>query len=97
MAGACIQCGQLIAGRADRRFCSPRCRTAAHRAARNSQDVQTPQNRGDSSALAGGVGVTEWASEGNGSRTADVTPRERRGTGPIVERHANGGDFERGR
>lgn len=27
----CHWCGTMIGGRADRKFCSPRCRTAAHR------------------------------------------------------------------
>jgi predicted NBD/HSP70 family sugar kinase len=29
---ACERCGRTIAGRADRRYCSSSCRTAAHRA-----------------------------------------------------------------
>jgi hypothetical protein len=29
---ACERCGRVIAGRADRRYCSSTCRTAAHRA-----------------------------------------------------------------
>lgn len=32
MTGTCAECGDGIDGRADRRFCSTRCRVAAHRA-----------------------------------------------------------------
>ena len=28
----CIQCGDPVTGRSDQKYCSPRCRVAAHRA-----------------------------------------------------------------
>ncbi len=72
MAGSCLYCGRAIAGRADRQFCSPRCRTAAHRQEKG-QDAQTPENRGDYSALHRGIGVRETASEGASTPADDVT------------------------
>lgn len=39
---ACVVCGDLFAGRADAIYCSGKCRTAAHRAAKNQRESRTP-------------------------------------------------------
>ena len=74
MAAECERCDGVITGRADRRFCSPACRTAAHRE-KVRRDSPSPRNRGnaaDSAALNRAVAVTEIGESGiEGDSTPD--------------------------